>query len=73
MTDTRHSNEASRRELRRLVDTATGRAELEVIRDTLTQRLHRSSEDFDATYGLSLVSAQLSRTPFASPVVTASS
>src|SRR5689334_404469 len=70
-----NSNDESetRRQLRRRVDDTGGRAELEAMRDVFTNRLHRRSDDFDATFGLRLVTAKLQRTSYGEPFVTKSS
>jgi hypothetical protein len=62
-----------RAEMQRLIDQADGRASLEVLCDLYTQRLHRRSNDFAATFGLRLVIARLQRTSYGSPTVTTSS
>ena len=62
-----------RDQVRRLVDSAESRASLEALRAHYSQRLHRRSNDFDATYGLTLVTAKLQRASLGRPVVTASS
>jgi hypothetical protein len=64
---------APRDQMRRLVESAEGRASLEALRANYSQRLHRRSDDFDATHGLRLVTAKLQRTSLGPTVVTASS
>jgi hypothetical protein len=56
-----------------LRDHAGDRVWLEASRDAFVIRLHRRSDDFDATNGLRLVSAALRRLPLRPPVVSASS
>lgn len=63
----------ARRDLRRRVEAEEGRAGLEALRDLFTGRLHRRSDDFDATFGLRLVTAKLQRISYGEPVVTRSS
>ena len=60
-------------ELHRLIEQTPGRAGLEAIRDTFTARLHRRSDDFDATQGLRLVTAKLQQTSYGRPTVSTSS
>jgi hypothetical protein len=62
-----------RDQARRLVESAESRASLEELRAQYSQRLHRRSNDFDATHGLRLVTAKLQRTSLGPAVVTASS
>jgi hypothetical protein len=62
-----------RETMRRLIERTEGRAQLEVLRDVYTDRLHRQSSDFDATHGLRLVIEKLQRTSYGSPVLTTSS
>jgi hypothetical protein len=62
-----------RAEMRLLIEQADGRASLEALCDLYTQRLHRRSDDFAATFGLRLVIARLQRTSYGAPVVTTSS
>jgi hypothetical protein len=59
--------------MRELIERTEGRAQLEVLRDVYTDRLHRRSSDFDATRGLRLVIEKLQRTSYGSPVLTTSS
>jgi len=56
-----------------LIETADDRADLEVMRDVLIDRLHRRSDDFDATRELRGVNARLQRTSYGTQVVSASS
>ncbi|MGO9872952.1 MAG: hypothetical protein ACLPVY_04060 [Acidimicrobiia bacterium] len=56
-----------------LVETAENRADLEVMRDILIDRLHRRSDDFDATRELRRVNSRLQRTSYGTQVVSASS
>ena len=56
-----------------LIETAEDRADLEVMRDLLVDRLHRRSDDFDATRELRGVNARLRRTSYGTQVVSASS
>jgi hypothetical protein len=72
MTDI-DANDDTPEEMRRLIELTQGRAPLEALRDVYSGRLHRQSDDFDATAGLRLVSAKLRRLSYAPPVVTASS
>ena len=62
-----------RDETRRLIDCAEGRAPLDTLRAVFSDRLHRRSNDFDATRGLRLVTAKLQHTSYGPPVVTTSS
>jgi len=62
-----------RAEMRSLVEQTDGRASLEVLCAVYTQRLHRRSDDFAATFGLRLVIAKLQRTSYGSPLITTSS
>lgn len=53
----------------RLIQEAGDRKCLEAARDLFVYRLHRRSDDFDATYGLKLVITALQRVPSdASPI-----
>jgi len=52
---------------------ARDRADLEAIRDVLVDRLHRHSDDFEATRELRVVNSKLQRTSYVTQVVTASS
>jgi hypothetical protein len=47
----------------RLIKEAGDRKCLEAVRDLFVYRLHRRSDDFDATYGLQLVITALQRVP----------
>ena len=69
------SNETNdaRRDLSRRIEAEESRSGLEAIRNLLTDRLHRRSNDFDATFGLRLVTAKLQRLSYGEPVVTTSS
>jgi hypothetical protein len=60
-------------EMQRLIELTEDRPGLEAMRDTFTKRLHRRSDDFDATYGLRLVTAKLQRTSYGTPAVSTSS
>lgn len=59
--------------IRALVDSARDRRQLEALREVYVDRLHRRSNDFDATYGLRLVAESLLRFSLGSPTVTSSS
>ncbi len=72
MTDL-HDIDDARRELLRLVEHTEGRPALEALGHVYTSRLHRQSDDFDATHGLRLVTAKLQRTSYGPSVVTTSS
>ena len=63
----------AREEMRLLIDGTDGRASLAALRDVYSRRLHRRSNDFDATRGLRLVIAKMQRISPALPVVTSSS
>ena len=54
-------------------ENARDRADLEARRDVLVDRLHRHSDDFDATRELRGVNSKLQRTSYGTQVVTASS
>lgn len=69
MTDL-HDGDDARREMRQLLEQTEGRSALEALGHVYTSRLHRQSDDFDATHGLRLVTAKLERTPYGPPVVT---
>jgi hypothetical protein len=56
-----------------LAANATERAVLESQRAVFLDRLHRRSNDFEATQGLRSVSAALQRLPLRAPVVLESS
>lgn len=62
-----------RDQMRHLIESAEGRASLEALRAQYSARLHRRSDDFDATHALRLVTAKLQRTSFGPAVVTTSS
>jgi hypothetical protein len=62
-----------REQMRRLIEGARDRASLETLRRMYSNRLHRQSDDYDATAGLRLVYARLQRTPLQPPPVTTSS
>jgi hypothetical protein len=49
------------------------RADLEALRDSLVERLHRRADDFDATRELRLVNSKLQRTSYGKQTVTESS
>jgi hypothetical protein len=66
-------DENATEELHRLIEQTSGRADLEAIRDSFTGRLHRRSDDFDATQGLRLVTAKLQRSSYGRPTVSTSS
>ena len=70
--NTNETNDA-RRDLRRRIEAEESRPGLEAMRDLLTDRLHRRSDDFDATFGLRLVTVKLQRLSYGEPVVTTSS
>jgi hypothetical protein len=74
MTDnnTNETNDA-RRDLSRRIEAEESRPGLEALRNVLTDRLHRRSDDFDATFGLRLVTTKLQRLSYGEPVVTTSS
>lgn len=63
----------TRQEMQRLVEVTSGRVGLEALRDTFTDRLHRHSDDYDATHALRLVTAKLQHTSYGTPVVLVSS
>jgi hypothetical protein len=46
------------------------RAELEALRDSLVERLHRRADDFEATRELRLVNSKLQRTSYGKQTVT---
>jgi hypothetical protein len=56
-----------------LIEPAADRADLEVMRDILIDRLHRRSDDFDATRELKAVNRRLQQTSYGTQVVWASS
>jgi len=56
-----------------VIQNARDRADLEARRDVLVDRLHRYSDDFDATRELRGVNSKLQRTSYGTQVVTASS
>lgn len=72
MTDV-DSDGDPREQMRQLIEGARDRASLEALREMYSDRLHRHSDDFDATVGLSLVYARLQRTSSQSPLVTTAS
>jgi len=49
---------------------AEERADLEALRDSLVERLHRHADDFDATRELRLVNSKLQRTSYGKQTVT---
>jgi hypothetical protein len=55
------------------LETRTDRVSLEAQRAEFLDRLHRRSDDFEATRGLRLVSAALHRLPVRGPLVMESS
>lgn len=57
----------------RVVEQAEDRVLLEALRAAYVRRLHRQSDDFDATRGLRIVTAKLQRATYGPPVVTRSS
>ena len=59
--------------IRAAVDRAGDRRQLEALGEVYVDRLHRRSNDFDATYGLRLVAESLRRMSLGSPTVTSSS
>jgi hypothetical protein len=63
----------TRQETQRLVELTSGRKALETLRQTLTDRLHRHSDDYDATHALRLVTAKLQHTSYGTPVILATS
>jgi hypothetical protein len=52
---------------------ARDRADLEAVRDVMVDRLHRHSDDFEATRELRAVNSKLQRTSYGTQIVTASS
>jgi hypothetical protein len=66
-------NDGVRDTMRDLIERTEGREPLEALHDVYRGRLHRKSDDFDATLGLRLVIAKLQRTAYGPPVVTTSS
>jgi hypothetical protein len=56
-----------------LSENSPDRAQLEAARDILVDRLHRRSDDFEATRELRGVNSKLQRTSYGTQVVTASS
>ena len=72
MTPTGENDEA-RDKMLDLIERTDGRTLLESLRDVYSDRLHRKSNDFEATLGLRLVIAKLQRTSYGPPVVTRSS
>jgi hypothetical protein len=62
---TRLAHEDDRdRAVRQLRHLAGGRGDLEAVRDYFVDRLHRRSDDLDATRGLQLVIRALQQMPF---------
>jgi hypothetical protein len=72
MTRTNDDHDEHER-LRLVVEGTDGRENLEALSDTYARRLHRQSDDFDATHGLRLVSAKLRRTSYGPAIVTTNS
>jgi len=66
-------NEDERHEPPLLIGEAGARMDLEALRDTLIDRLHRRSDDFDATRELRLVYTKLQRISYGKQTVTTSS
>ena len=66
-------NVKEREGMRELVGRAADRRQLEALREVYVDRLHRRSNDLDATYGLRLVAESLGRISRGSPIVTSSS
>ena len=66
-------NEGERREPAPLSPEAGARAELEVLRDVLIDRLSQRSDDFDATRDLRVVYSRLRETSYGKQTVTTSS
>ena len=56
-----------------LIERTEGRVALQKLQDVYSRRLHRRSDDFEATRGLSLVNAKLQRASLRPPVVTSAS
>ena len=52
------------------LEEAGERADLELLRDSLVERLHRRADDFDATRELRLVNSKLQRTSYGKQTVT---
>jgi hypothetical protein len=73
MTTFEAGQDEARQQIQRLIDSTASRAGLEAIRVTFTDRLHRRSDDFDATHGLRLVTAKLQGTSYGTPTVSATS
>jgi len=67
-----HPDDA-RQAMQHLIELTGGRASLEILRTALTDRLHRRSDDFDATHALRLVTAKLQGTSYGTPAVSTSS
>ena len=67
MDDKKHEG---REAMRRLVERTEGRVPLEALQASYSRRLHRHSDDFDATDGLRLVIAKLQRVSYGPPVIT---
>jgi hypothetical protein len=72
MTDL-HDLDDARHEMNQLLEQTEGRPALEALGTVYTRRLHRHSDDFEATYGLQLVTAKLQRTPYAPRLMSRSS
>jgi hypothetical protein len=70
--NTKETNEV-RRDLSRRIEAEESLPGLEDLRNLLTDRLHRRSDDFDATFGLRLVTVKLQRLSYGESVVTTSS
>jgi hypothetical protein len=68
-----HDRDDKRQEMRVLVEQTEGRPALEALHVLYTRRLHRHSDDFEATDGLRLVATKLRRIPYGPPVVSTSS
>lgn len=62
-----------RERMRLLIERTEGRVALEALQKSYSRRLHRQSDDFDATDGLRLVIAKLQRVSYGPPVITRSS
>ena len=73
MTTFDAGQDEARQHMQRLIESTGSRAGLEAIRDTFTDRLHRRSDDFDATHGLRLVTAKLQGTSYGTPTVLVTS
>ena len=73
MTDLNVDNDGARREPPPVIDDGESRADLEALRATLIDRLHRRSDDFDATRELRLVYTKLQGISYGKQTVTTSS